>query len=73
MTNRRTTDSKAAYEIKVLGKLDRTWADWFDGFSFTYHGDETWLKGEVTDQAALLGILTKIIGLGLTLRSVESK
>jgi hypothetical protein len=71
MTNGRSFDQSAVYEIRVIGVLDQTWSDWFDGFSITRQGEETVLQGEVTDQAALHGLLTKINSLGLTLVRVE--
>jgi argonaute-like protein implicated in RNA metabolism and viral defense len=56
------------YYIKVKGNLDCKWADWFEGFELTSCGDqETLLSGKVADQAALYGILNKIIRLGLPL------
>ena len=51
--------------------LDHTWSDWFDGFRITCLDGETLLVGSVEDQSALLGILTKIISLGLTLISID--
>lgn len=67
----RTFDPESVYEIRVMGKLDPSWSDWFDGFTITRKNDETWLVGPVTDQAALVGILTKIGHLNLTLLSVK--
>jgi hypothetical protein len=71
MTNGREFDRKAVYAIRVMGKLDQTWSEWFDGFNITRHGEETLLQGEVIDQAALYGLLTKINDLGLALITVE--
>ena len=59
------------YEIRIAGKLDPSWSDWFDGLMITYQNDETLLVGVIADQAALLGILTKIGRLNLTLLSVN--
>jgi hypothetical protein len=59
------------YEIRIAGKLDPSWSDWFDGLKITYQNDETLLVGVIADQAALLGILTKIGRLNLTLLSVN--
>jgi hypothetical protein len=66
----RVLDDEAVYEIRVMGRLDPSWSDWFDGFTITRKNEETWLVGPVTDQAALIGILTKIGHLNLTLLSV---
>jgi len=73
MTNGRVFDQKVVYEIKVLGMLDQTWSDWFDGFTINLQGTETLLQGKVTDQAELLGLLHKINNLGLLLIRVERK
>jgi hypothetical protein len=59
------------YQIKIKGMLDEKWSDWFDGFTITPQQDETILKGPVSDQGALHGLLAKIRDLGLTLISVE--
>ncbi len=73
MTNGRSFDKEAVYEIRVMGKLDQTWSDWFDGFRITNQDDETVLVGAVTDQAALLGLLAKISNLGLPMITVKRK
>ena len=57
-----------AYRIKVKGHLDRHWSLWFDGLTVTPIGNgETHLTGQVRDQAALHGLLTKLRDLGLPL------
>jgi hypothetical protein len=63
------------YEITVKGTLDARWSDWFSGMTLTVEvrGDGrtlTQLKGWVSDQAALRGILIKLWDLNLTLISV---
>ena len=61
------------YEIRVLGRLDQHWADWFDGFEIVSCGDhKTAMVGCVADQAALHGLLNKIRDLGLTLLAVTA-
>ena len=69
-------DEPMAYQIKVQGKLDLVWSDWFDGMTVTTEGEGdvtliTTLTGTVVDQSALLGILLKIGYLNLTLISVN--
>ncbi|MCP4935633.1 MAG: hypothetical protein GY927_15855 [bacterium] len=60
------------YEIKLKGRLNKSWADWFDGVAFTYESDgTTTLTGEVIDQAALYGLLKKVRDLGVQLISVN--
>lgn len=66
-----TIGQVSEYEIRIAGQLDPSWSDWFDGLMITYQNDETMLVGSVPDQAALLGILTKIGRLNLTLLSVN--
>jgi hypothetical protein len=60
-------------KIRVKGRLDEHWSEWFDGFDISYHGeDETVLSGLIRDQAALYGILTKLRDLGLWLVSLQT-
>ena len=48
------------------------WADWLEGFTITHlDNDQTALKGTVTDQAALYGLIGKLRDLGLNLISVN--
>jgi hypothetical protein len=68
------TDIPAMYQIKVEGKLDQSWSDWFSGLTITVEGKSqspgiTTIIGAV-DQSTLRGILTKIWDLNLTLISV---
>ena len=59
------------YEIRIMGHLDKRWAAWFEGLSFTHESDGTTiLAGPVVDQAALHGLLRKVRDLGLPLLSV---
>ncbi|MGN6576040.1 MAG: hypothetical protein ACTHKG_10140 [Nocardioides sp.] len=59
------------YEIRVEGRLDNRWAAWFDGLDLSRADDGTTaLRGPVTDQAALHGLLHKLRDLGVTLLSV---
>ena len=55
-------------EIRVRGQLDGSWAAWFNGLAVTDAEDgEAVLAGELPDQAALHGVLTKVRDLGLPL------
>ena len=58
-------------EIRVKGRLDEHWSDWFDGLTIAHTGDETVLTGSVVDQTALYGVLSKLRNLGLPLVSVN--
>jgi hypothetical protein len=58
-------------EIRVRGQLDDTWSAWFDGLAVADAADgEAVLAGELADQAALHGVLSKIRDLGLPLLGV---
>jgi len=58
-------------EIRVKGRIDERWSEWFDGLTITHTDqDETILSGTVVDQAALYGLLAKLRDLGLPLLSV---
>ena len=67
-----TDPNNSIYEIKITGHLNKSWADWFDGFTFIHEADgSTALTGKISDQAALHGILKKIRDLGLPLLSIN--
>jgi hypothetical protein len=71
------------YQIQVQGQLDETWSQWFHGLTVTVENGSsdgrfgnaethavTTLTGPVADQAALRGVLTRILDLNLVLISV---
>ncbi len=59
-------------EITVKGRIDPNWSEWLGGLSLTYTDeDETVLRGELPDQAALYGVLARLRDLGLPLVSVR--
>jgi len=59
------------YEIRLRGRLDPRWSDWFDGLALTTATDgTTTIRGPVVDQAALHGLLHRLRDLGLPLISV---
>ena len=65
------SDGHPRYEIRLRGRLDPRWAAWFDGMTLTTADDGTTaLRGPVTDQAALHGLLQKVRDLGVPLLSV---
>ncbi len=66
------SDQDQIYEIKIQGELDEAWADWFHGMTITIQGNMTTLRGTISDQAALRGILSKIWDLNLTLIAVNA-
>jgi hypothetical protein len=59
-------------EIRIEGHLDEKWAEWFDGFDFSYtETGDTFLTGYVCDQAALYGLIAKLRDLGVKLKVVN--
>ena len=74
-SHRLTLCDPAVYRIQIQGVLDESWAEelgmgigWIKEIG---RGPVTILKGEVLDQAALVGLLNRLYGLGLPLVSVE--
>ena len=64
------------YEIRVPGRLDESWSEWFEGMTFTVEASDdgptiTTLTGVVADEAALRGLLDRLYSLGLRLLSVN--
>lgn len=69
-------DQPGTYEIKVPGRLDESWAEWFEGMAITIESRDdgptiTTLTGVVVDEAALQGLLDRLYSLGLRLLSVK--
>jgi GTPase len=59
------------YELRIAGHLDQHWSTWFGGLVLTLEDDgTTTLRGVVTDQSELHGLLARIRDLGLTLISL---
>ena len=68
-------DRPAAYQIRVEGRLDERWSDWFEGMTIIVEREGngppiTTLTGTVADQAALQGMLRALYTMGLAVRSV---
>jgi hypothetical protein len=60
------------YEIRVQGLLDPQWSTWFDGLTIHHDPDgNTVLRGPLTDEAALHGVLIKVRDLTLSLLAVN--
>jgi hypothetical protein len=60
------------YELRVDGRLDARWSEWFEGLVVDAGDDGTsTLTGPVADQAQLHGILARLRDLGVTLLSCQ--
>ncbi len=59
-------------EIRVKGRIDTHWSEWFEGFEICNHEDESVLSGTIRDQTALYGLLTKLRNMGLALVAVRT-
>lgn len=62
------------YEIRVEGHLTERWSDWFDGLAIhNQPNGDTVLCGVLSDQAALLGVLSIIQALNLPIIALNGK
>ena len=66
----------AVYSIRIQGKLGESWSEYFGAQSMSVETDEaglstTTLISEPVDQAALVGMINHLNGLGLPVMSVE--
>lgn len=60
------------YEIRVQGHLEQHWSEWFDGLTISHDPNgNTVLRGSLTDETALHGVLSKIRDLALPLLAVK--
>jgi hypothetical protein len=69
-------DRPATYKISVEGRIDLTWSDRLEGMSICMNKVDqgpsvTTLEGVLTDQAALVGVLTTLYELHLPVLSVK--
>jgi hypothetical protein len=72
MNTRPTPHHAGNYELRIAGHLDEHWSTWF-GLTLTRNDNgTTTLRGPVTDQAELHGLLAKVRDLGATLLSVKT-
>ena len=68
-------DRPATYQISVQGRIDPDWSDRLAGMALRLttqdgHPPVTTLDGELSDQAALLGVLNSLYELHLPVLSV---
>jgi hypothetical protein len=60
------------YQIRLKEQLGQHWSSWLGGLTITTEvNGETILTGEVVDQAALHGLLSKVRDLQLTLLAIR--
>jgi hypothetical protein len=69
-------DNPATYWISVQGRIPATWCDCLEGMTITESSPEaetplTVLLGELSDQAALAGVLNTLYELHLPLLTVK--
>jgi hypothetical protein len=58
------------YRLIVVGELGPRYASAFDGMTVSAHDGMTALTGPIVDPAQLQGLLERVAGLGLTVRSL---
>ncbi len=64
--------SRPIYEIRVRGHLDPEWATWLDNGTIENNTDgEAVLIVAILDQAALNGLLNRMLALNLTVIAVN--
>ena len=71
MRHRKEYHRPIDYRIRLKGRLDSGWSEWFESMAISTAGNDTVLIGPVLDQASLHGLLIRIRDLNLTLISVE--
>lgn len=60
MTEKSKKDGPTIYKIKIKGRLDGSWSEWFEPMTITHTEDgDTIITGRLPDQAALQGVLIK--------------
>ena len=66
-----TGQDTGRYAVRLAGHLHPRWTARFDGMTLTHLDDgTTLLEGEITDQAALHGVIRTLRDLGLPLVSL---
>jgi len=63
---------KYSFQIRVCGHLTGQWLDWFSSLQIeNTESGETLMRGELSDQSALFGVLDRIRSLGLEIVSLS--
>jgi hypothetical protein len=76
MSQNISLSSQNRYEIKLRGQLDESWLGWFGDAEGTVEemGDGsqvTTFPTVIMDQAALVGLIRRLHGLGIVLISIQ--
>ena len=67
-------DKSSLFEIRIMGQISDQWSDWFSGMEIrTSAKDKTTLRGYLSDQAELIGVLYRLQALNLTIVSVKKE
>ena len=67
-------DKPSVFEIRITGQISGQWSDWFSGMEIrTSDIDETILRGYLSDQAELIGVLNRLNALNLMIISVKEE
>ena len=60
------------YQFRLNRHLDESWSEWLNDMSIEQQPDGTTLiTGQIADQAALFGLLSRVRDLGMPLLSVN--
>lgn len=62
--------SSRQYHLVVDGELGRRFGSAFEGMTLSAHDGMTEISGPIVDSSQLAGLLERITGLGLSLRSL---
>ena len=71
MNDKQVTKGPQIIQIKVQGRLDDSWSDWFEGMTISFDQDGSTLTGMIVDQVALRTVLNRLWDLNLSLLSVN--
>ena len=63
--------ASTGYEIRIKGRLSDTLSESFEDFTASVRPAETVMRGELSDQSELYGLLDRIQSLGLELIEVR--
>ncbi len=67
-------DKPSLFEIRITGQISDQWSDWFSGMEIqTSDIDVTILRGFLSDQAELIGVLNRLNALNLMIISVKKE